>query len=136
MVALAARPRLASPAGMDPVRRGDVVDRAPARAALGTASMVLGIVAGAGSVLFALVAYGMSKESRGRSIEGAGAGSAEVLGAIGCVGAIFGLVAVAGLVLGALALAQPGAARGPARVGVALSALWLVLAAVVALVMV
>jgi len=104
-----------------------------ASAALGVASMVLGFVAAAGSLLFALVAYGMSKESRGRSIEGAGDGSDEVLGAIGCVGAIFALVAVAGLALGGLALAQPAAPRGPARVGIALCALWLATAAVVAL---
>ncbi|MFN6147729.1 MAG: hypothetical protein ACK5AL_15330, partial [Planctomycetota bacterium] len=90
------------------------------RAGLGTVSMVLGFVAGAGSLLFALVAYGMSKESRGRSIEGAGDGSDEVLGAIGCVGAIFAAVAVAGLVLGGMALARPATPRGPARVGVAL----------------
>ncbi|MFN9276444.1 MAG: hypothetical protein ACK53T_17575 [Planctomycetota bacterium] len=104
------------------------------RAGLGTVSMVLGFVAGAGSLLFALVAYGMSKESRGRSIEGAGDGSDEVLGAIGCVGAIFAAVAVAGLVLGGMALARPATPRGPARVGVALCALWLVLAGVVVLV--
>lgn len=111
------------PAGADP----------GSRAGLGTASMVLGFVAGAGSLLFALVAYGMSKESRGRSIEGSGDGSDEVLGAIGCVGAIFAAVAVAGLALGALALAQPATPRGPARLGVALCALWLALAAVVTL---
>ena len=60
-------------------------------------------------------------------------GSAEVLGAIGCVGGIFALVAVAGLALGGLALAQPAAPRGPARVGIALCALGLATAAVVAL---
>ena len=114
----------------DPQQRGD--GSAP-RAALGVASMVLGVVAAAGSLLFVLVAYGMSKESRGRSIEGAGDGSAEVLGAIGCVGGIFALVAVAGLALGGLALAQPAAPRGPARVGIALCALWRATAAVVAL---
>lgn len=118
---------------MEPAAPPPATPPAPRGAALGMAAMLLGVVAGAGSLLFALVAYGMSKESRGRSIEGAGDGSDEVLGAIGCVGAIFALVAVAGLVLGGLALAQPAAPRGPARVGVALCALWLVVAAVVAL---
>ncbi|MFN6146291.1 MAG: hypothetical protein ACK5AL_08030, partial [Planctomycetota bacterium] len=61
-------------------------------------------------------------------------GSDEVLGAIGCVGAIFAAVAVAGLVLGGMALARPATPRGPARVGVALGALWRVLAGVVVLV--
>jgi hypothetical protein len=43
------------------------------------------------------------------------------------------LVALVGLVLGGLALAHPATPRGPARVGVALCALWLPVAAVVAL---
>ncbi len=111
-------------------------DRAPAAApagsGLGTASLLLGIVAAAGSLLFTLVAYGMSKESSGRSIEGAEDGSAEVLGAIGCVGGIFAVVALAGLVLGGIALGRAGAPRRAAAVGMALCALWLVVAAVVA----
>jgi len=102
----------AQPPASPPASRG---------AALGMAAMLLGVVAGAGSLLFALVAHGMSKESRGRSIEGAGDGSDEVLGAIGCVGAIFALV-------GALPFAArhfDRVAEGPRPVGWLL--LWLAL---------
>lgn len=112
---------------------GDGPAPAAARGGLGTASLLLGIVAAAGSVLFALVAHGMRKESAGRSIEGADDGSSEVLGAVACVGSMFAAVAVAGLALGFVALGRNGAARGRAAVGVALCAAWIVVAAFVVL---
>lgn len=112
--------------------RVPAADGARAGSGLGTASLLLGIVAAAGSLLFALVAHGMSTESSGRSIEGAEDGSAEVLGAIGCVGGLFAVVALAGLVLGGMALGRAGAPRRPAVVGMALCVLWLVVAGVVA----